>query len=214
MSNAGKGQLRGNVASSQPWLQVSPRTLHLKRDPQVIELTAYPRRLPERSGRARVTISTTHGERWAINVDAFRRRFGWNLALAATCALLAVVVLARMDLLPFDIPLLTPPPDRVVRTLLQLEIEPPADIVYVDGEQMGAGAALVIEDPAVPGSSIGLRVEAAGRHSYVEELVFVDGQRMRRVIKLALAGSGPSTAEDLDSGRVISSSAPASAEAP
>jgi predicted transcriptional regulator len=199
--NAGRGRLRGNVASSQPWLQVSPRTLHLKGEPQYIELRAFPRRLPGRSGRARVTISTTHGERWAINVDAHKRRVSGIVLGLLTIVLLLVAVLERKGLTDFI-------PDKNadgVRTVLQLSVDPPQASILLNDKAAGRGPEKLLMDPTSPGVPLELKVELQGREPYIEELIFVDRQRIRRSVTLASSGLGPSYAVDQDGRRIVSS---------
>jgi hypothetical protein len=194
--NAGRGRLRGNVASSQPWLQVSPRTLHIKDEPQIIEITAFPRRLTGQSGRARVTISTTHGERWAITIDAHRRRFGvWA---AASVGLVALVFLAIARLGLIDIPGVSPPPPHEVRTLLQVSVEPAGARIFLGDRAAGMGPNQIYTDPVQPGRPLELRVTAPNTQPYVESLTFVDGQRIRRNVRLVVGPDPPSWAEDPD----------------
>jgi predicted transcriptional regulator len=213
VSNSGRGRLRGNVASSQPWLQVSPRTLVLEREPQHIELRAYPRRLPGRSGRARVTISTTHGERWAINVDAYKRSLGGIIAGAATILVLLLLVLDRQGVVPIGI--FPPPEPEVIHTILQLEVEPPKASILLNGAMAGKGPARIFQDPIAPGEPLVLRVELDGRESYEERMVFVDRQRIKRTIKLVEPGLGPSYAVDPETGqKIVSSTSPVGATPP
>jgi hypothetical protein len=195
VTNSGRGRLRGNVASSQPWLQVTPRTLHLKDDAQVIELKAYPSRLPGRSGRARVTISTTHGERWATNVDAYKRRVGRIAAAVVTLLVLSVLVLDKQGILDLGIFDRGIQPDQV-RTVLQIEVDPPQAAVTLNGQ---ANRGPVILNPALPGVPVVLEVTLPGREPYRERLVFVDDQRIRREVKLVNEGLGPSFAVDGES---------------
>jgi curved DNA-binding protein CbpA len=211
VENAGKGRLRGNVASSQPWLQVSPRTLHLKDEPQYIELRALPRRLPGRSGRARVTISTTHGERWATNVDAYKRRLGSILAGAAVLLVLLLLVLDRWNI-P-DLGLIGDPVREQVHTVLQLEVDPPQASILLNGNPAGKGPQKLFMDPVQPGQPLTLSVELTGHEPYSEHMVFVDGQRIRRSVTLVDAGLGPSYSVDPETSRRIVSSA-AEHEAP
>ncbi|MFH1465982.1 MAG: J domain-containing protein [Pseudomonadota bacterium] len=199
--NGGRGRLRGNVASSQPWLQVSPRTLHIKDEPQIIELTAIPRRLGGQSGRARVTISTTHGERWAITIDAHRRRIGAWVAATTALVLLALLALARNHLLPWDIPYITPPRPHAVRTLLKVEVEPPNARIFLNDDDAGVGPMRYLEDPVLPGRPLELKVTAPNTQPYVETLVFVDGQRIQRNVRLVVGPDPPSWAEDPETGR-------------
>jgi curved DNA-binding protein CbpA len=205
VTNAGRGRLRGNVASSQPWLQVTPRTLHIKDDAQIIELRAFPARLPGRSGRARVTISTTHGERWATNVDAYKRRIGRIAAAVATLLVLSVLVLDKQGVLNLGIFDAGPSPDQV-RTVLQVEVEPPGALVRLGGDVRGKGPSQLILNPALPGNPVLLEVELPGHEPFVERLVFVDDQRIRRSVKLVPDGLGPSFAVDDDTQRKIVSS--------
>jgi hypothetical protein len=209
VNNAGRGRLRGNVASSQPWLQVSPRTLVLERESQQIELRAYPRRLPGRSGRARVTISTTHGERWAINVDAYKRSIRGIIAGSAALLVLLLLVLDRQGLVPIGI--FSPPPPDVVHTVLQLEVDPPQASILLNGNMAGKGPDKLFMDPVQPGVPLVLEVQLQGRSSYEERLVFVDRQRIKRAVKLVDANLGPSYAIDSQTGRKIVSG---STEAP
>ncbi len=202
--NAGKGRLRGNVASSQPWLQVSPRTLHLRDAAQVIELRAFPGRLPGHSGRARVTISTTHGERWATNVDAYKRRVGRIAAGVITIAVLLLLVLDRQGIVPIGI--FPPPGPEQYRTVLQLEVVPPDASILLDGRMAGKGPAKLLMDPVQPGQPLVLTVQHPDREPYVERMVFVDHQRIRRAVTLASKGQGPSHAVDQDTQRKIQSS--------
>ncbi len=207
--NTGKGRLRGNVASSQPWLQVTPRTLHLKQESQVVELRAFPGRLPGRSGRARVTISTTHGERWATNVDAYKRRIGRIFGGVITLLLLLLLVLYRHGCLG-------PQPEDPIHTILQIEVDPPGATIMLNDKMAGKGPEKLFFDPVQPGAPLELRVEHVDREPYVENMVFVDHQRIRRSVKLVSTGLGPSYAIDSDTERKLTSSnaAPAPPPAP
>lgn len=210
--NAGRGRLRGNVASSQPWLQVSPRTLVLERETQQIELRAYPRRLPGRSGRARVTISTTHGERWAVNVDAYKRSVRSIITGAAAILVLLLLVLDRQGIVPIGI--FPPPVPEVVHTVLQLEIDPPQANILLNGNMAGKGPEKLFMDPIQPGVPLVLEVQLPGRSTYEERLVFVDRQRIKRSVKLVDEGLGPSYAIDSETGRKIVSGGAKAPEVP
>ncbi len=210
--NAGKGRLRGNVASSQPWLQVSPRTLHLKDDAQVIELRAVPGRLPGHSGRARVTISTTHGERWATNVDAYKRRVG---RVAGGAAILAVLLFLVLDkTLAWHLVVPPPPPPDDIHTILQLSVDPAQATILLDGKVAGKGPEKLLMNPVQPGIPLMVRVEHAGRAPYVEKMIFVDGQRKRRAVTLVDEDMAPSYAVDSDTQLKIVSSIAAPAPEP
>jgi len=214
--NAGKGRLRGNVASSQPWLQVAPRTLHLKGESQVIELKAFPGRLPGRSGRARVTISTTHGERWATNVDAYKRRVGRIVGGALVLLVLLVLVLAKFGVIKGVFP---DPEPVVIHTILQLDLDPGQSSIFLNDMAAGKGPVRIFMDKVTPGAPLELRIEHPGHEPYLERMVFVDRQRIRRAVKLVDQGLGPSYAIDQDTQRKLVSghgltAAPAPPELP
>jgi len=198
--NSGKGRLRGNVASSQPWLQVAPRTLHLKDESQVIELKAFPSRLPGRSGRARVTISTTHGERWATNVDAYKRRVVRIVGGALVLLVLFGLVLAKLGVIKGVFP---DPEPVVIHTILQLDLDPAQSAIFLNDMAAGKGPERIFMDQVVPGAPLVLRIEHPGHEPYMERMVFVDRQRIRRAVKLVDLGLGPSYAIDQDTQRKL-----------
>ncbi len=201
--NIGKGRLRANVASSQPWLQVSPRTLHLKRDSQQIELRVFPSRLPGRSGRARVTISTTHGERWATSIDAYKRRIS-HIAFAMFAVILLVLVgLVRYEVLEDPTGWIRPQTNETVRTLLRVTMDPPGATILLNDRAAGQGPEKVFMDPTPPGTPLELRVAHPGFQEFIESLIFVDGQRIRREVTLVELGQGSSFAMEPATGRHI-----------
>ena len=201
--NAGKGQIRGHVASSQAWLQATPKTLLLRRESKTIRIASHPRRMSGRSGRARVTISTSHGERWVITVDAHKRRIAFPVTLSLALILLALAVTSRMGLLPFDIPFLPTPYAGEVRTFLHINVAPPADVILINDIPVGSGASLPLEDPVPPGTAIELEVRRAGHQTWTESLVLADGQRKTLKVELLPEDKAPPPSEPAEATTIV-----------
>jgi hypothetical protein len=61
-------------------------------------------------------------------------------------------------------------------------------------------------DPINPGTPLTVRVQHPNHEPYVEQMVFVDSQRIRRNVTLVTSGQGSSWAVDATTGKKIMSS--------
>jgi hypothetical protein len=181
VTNEGAGPMPGTLTSSQPWLTVSPRTLDPHARDTLVEITFWPRQVPGRTGTARLSVTTAHGQRRVITVRARKRPLALPIAGISIALVLLAFLASRAGV---HLPFLSGPDMGPIRTRLSLVVSPPADAILLDGERVGGGPLLELADPAPPGRRVRMRIERLGCLPYEDDLVFGDGQRLDLQVKL------------------------------
>ena len=174
--NTGDGKMPGRVVADHDWLEITKPQLDPRASMQVVEVIVHVDRMPWRSASAALTVVTEHGERRSIAFHVSRRSMlPWAVAgtvLAAVAIVVAVGVLTRGG------------SDRSAQ--LNLTIDPPAEHVYVNGVDVGAGPAIAYQSDNVV-APLRLRVEATGFAPH-DEIVQLDaGKSIDRAIRLDLS---------------------------
>lgn len=174
--NAGQGRMPGRVVSDRDWLKVEPARLDATADSQNIAVTVFPAQLPWGRTAGTVTVVTDHGERRTMTVQVDRR--SWLPIVAGVAVFGAVAAVAVAGML-----YVTRTPKS---TTLALTIDPVADHVYIDGQDLGGGQRFV-HTPTRLGGPLTVRVEAEGFAPHEQIVALREGERTAHTIELALA---------------------------
>ena len=174
--NIGDGKMPGRVLADHDWLEISRPQLDPRALTQVVEAVVHLDRMPWRSASAAVTVVTEHGERKSIVFNVSRKSMvPWAIAAAVLTAVggVALAVLLMRG-------------GSARSAQLNLRIDPPADHVYVNGVDVGAGAAIAYQSGDV-GAPLRLRIEAVGFASHDELMQLSAGTSIERAIRLDLS---------------------------
>jgi hypothetical protein len=174
--NTGDGKMPGRVVADHEWLEITKPQLDPRASMQVVEVIIHVDRLPWRSASAVLTVVTDHGDRKSIVFHVSRKSMlPWAVAgtvVAAIGIVVAVGILTRGS--------------SARGAQLNLILDPPADHVYVNGVDVGAGPSMAYQSVDA-GAPLRLRVEAAGFAPH-DELVQLDaGKSIDRSIRLELS---------------------------
>ena len=174
--NTGDGKMPGRVLTDHDWLEISRPQLDPRALTQVVEAVVHLDRMPWRSASAAVTVVTEHGERKSIVFNVSRKSMvPWAIAAAVLTAVggVALAVLLMRG-------------GSTRSAQLNLRIDPPADHVYVNGVDVGAGAAIAYQSGDV-GAPLRLRIEAVGFATHDELMQLSAGTSIERAIRLDLS---------------------------
>jgi hypothetical protein len=174
--NTGDGKMSGRVVADHDWLEITKPQLDDRASTQVVEVVVHIDRMPWRSASAALTVVTDHGERKSVAFHVSRKSMmPWVIAASVLTAIGGVAVAVM---------LLRGGSARNAK--LNLSIDPPADHVYVNGVDIGAGASIAYQSGDV-GAPLRLRVEANGFAPHDELMQLDAGKSIDRRIRLDLS---------------------------
>jgi len=180
--NDGEGSMPGDVSSNVPWVQISPATLDPKRAHQVIEALVEPDGIPGNSGKAIITIDTHHGETRTVTIDALKHVVSPVMLFISALAIVGVVgIFAGLYLNGSIVNLETPD-----RTILAINVDPPAGEVFINDELVGNQGTLSLVDAFPIDETFQVRVELDGFEPYIRDILVAHGTqyRVEAVLKL------------------------------
>jgi len=183
IQNTGGGQMAGSIVCSEDWAEISPRHLNPNRKEHSIEVLVDPAKMPKNSGRAKIEISTSHGESVEITIDALQHLVSPKMVVASVLAVLLIIG-ASISLYFFGDFSTTPPPPP--RTILAVRVDPPAGEVYIDDTLMGNQGSLSLADSFTIDEPIHIRVELDGFEPWSKKVTVSEGQQIRVEASLSL----------------------------
>lgn len=173
--NAGQGKMPGRVVCDREWLRVDPIRLDPSIEAQVVTVTVVPAQIPWGRTAGTVTVVTDHGERRTVTVQVHRRSWLPVVAGALAVGVLGVAALAALVYFNRD----------TGETALALSIDPVADRVVVDGQELGGGTAVAYAPPRAD-LPLQVRIEAEGFATHEELVSLRAGERTSRLVTLTL----------------------------
>jgi len=176
VKNAGEGQMSGSISSTAEWVEISPRHLNPNRAEHSIEVLVDPDKMPGNSARTTVEISTGHGEKAEVIIDAIKHLISPVVAIGSAVALLLIGIGALALYFMGDFGT-TPPPEP--RTILTVHIDPPAGEVYIDDELVGKQGTMSLTDKFPVGKPFQVRVELDGFEPWAKTVTVSEGQEYR-----------------------------------
>jgi hypothetical protein len=173
----------GTVYTDASWVQISPANLDPHRRRQVIEALVEPDSMPGNSAKAVITIETEHGEVDTVTIDALKYVISPVMMLVAALGVVGVggLLAAAYFLGLIGSDLTTP-----TRTILAVNVDPPAGEVYIDEELVGNQGTLSLIDSFPIGVPFQIRVELDGFQPFVREVTVQRGDQLRIEADLAL----------------------------
>ena len=181
--NAGDGQMPGKISTNVDWVQLSPRTLDPNRSRQVIEALVEPDAMPGNSAKAVVTIDTDHGETRTITIDALKHVVSPLMMFVSALSLIGLVGvflgLYFSGVIGSDVS--TPE-----RTILAINVDPPAGEVYINDRLVGNQGTLSLVDTFPINTPFQVRVELDGFEPFLREVTVPIGTQFRLEADLIL----------------------------
>ena len=181
--NEGEGAMPGTVSTDVPWIQVSPKKLDPKRSTQIIEALVEPDGIPGNAGKGVVMIDTLHGESRTVTIDALKHIVSPVMMFVAALSLVGIVGLFAGLYLSG---IIGSPVDSPERTILAVNVDPPAGEVYINDEIVGNQGTMSIVDNFPIGSPFQLRVELDGFEPFVRDIEVNHGDQFRVEVDLQL----------------------------
>jgi len=174
--NEGEGPMPGTVSSTVPWVHLSPKTLDPNRVSQVIEALVEPDGISGNAGKATVTIETDHGETRSISIDVLKHIVSPVMMFVAALSLVGIVGLFAGLYLSGVIGTDLKAPSR---TILAINVDPPAGEVYVNDELVGNQGTLSLIDTFPINEEFQIRVELDGFEPFIRDLTVSKGTQFR-----------------------------------
>jgi len=174
--NEGEGPMPGTVSTTVPWIHLSPKQLDPNRMSQVIEALVEPDGISGNSGKATVTIETDHGETRAIAIDVLKHIVSPVMMFVAALSLVGIVGLFAGLYLSGIIGTDLKAPSR---TILAINVDPPAGEVYVNDELVGKQGTLSLIDTFPIDEEFQIRVELDGFEPFIRDLTVSKGTQFR-----------------------------------
>ncbi|MFT5586626.1 MAG: hypothetical protein ACI9VR_004225, partial [Cognaticolwellia sp.] len=166
VKNIGDGRMAGRVTVDKDWLELSRSRLDPDVEQQEIDLTINPSELSSRRETALLTIVTEHGERKTITINAERKGLSPAIILGGVVGLLGAVVVTLM--------IMNGKPEP---TSLVVLVEPMADVVEINGQRVGDGAMVELDEGFPIGESFVLSARLQGFSSDERQVVATEGER-------------------------------------
>ena len=181
--NAGEGQMPGHVSTNVDWVQLSPQQLDPKRDSQVIEALVEPDNMPSNSAKAIITVDTDHGESRTVTIDALKHVVSPVMMFVAA---LSLIGLAGVFMGLYFSGIIGSEMTTPERTILAINVDPPAGEVYIDDKLVGNQGTLSMVDSFPIGSPFQIRVELDGFEPHLKEITVPAGTEYRHEADLVL----------------------------
>jgi len=174
--NTGQGHMPGRVSTDVDWVQLSPKMLDPNRGRQVIEALVEPDGMPSNSAKAIVTIDTEHGETRTVTIDALKHVVSPVMMFVSALSLIGLVGvflgLYFSGIIGSDIET----PDR---TILAINVDPPAGEVYINDKLVGNQGTLSLVDSFPINEPFQVRVELDGFEPFLREVTVPNGTQIR-----------------------------------
>jgi hypothetical protein len=174
--NAGEGRMPGHVTANVPWVQISPKILAPDRMKQVIEALVEPDLMPSNSARAIVTIDTNHGETRTVTIDALKHVVSPVMMFTAALSLVGIIAMFAGLYLSGAIGSQMVAPTR---TILAINVDPPAGEVFVDDALVGAQGTMSMTEGFPVGVPFQVRVELDGFEPFIRDVTIYEGDQLR-----------------------------------
>ena len=130
-----------------------------------------------------VTVDTPHGESRSVTIDAIKHMVSPVMLFVTVLSLVGFVGLfAGLYLSGF----IGSPQDSPSRTILAVNVDPPAGEVYIDDELVGNQGTMSIVDSFPIGRPFQLRVELDGFEPFVRDIEVSRGDQFRVEVDLEL----------------------------
>lgn len=175
--NIGDEPMHGTVTADVSWLRVSPARIDPEVKEQRFELVVDPSAMASGTSTGRVKVATDGGD---ATVEVRVRRLSPALALLTTVAVVGVVPvgLGCLALLLF---VLAGPGSSG----LTIHVDPAATEVRLDGQLIGHGSVVHVEEP--PLGEVTLSVRHPNFHDHASEIVIERGRARTVDVRLELA---------------------------
>ncbi len=174
--NTGPGQMSGSVSCEEAWVEISPRHLNPSRTDHSIEVLVDPAKMPGNSARATIEIATAHGETAEVVIDALQHLVSPKVMIASGVAL---ILAAALTAALFLFGGLDPTTETPSRTILAVQVDPPAGEVFVDDVMVGKRGTLSLVDSFPLGKPFQVRVELDGFEPWTKQVTIQEGQQYR-----------------------------------
>ena len=181
--NEGEGSMPGSVSSNVPWMQISPSQLDPNRRTQVVEALVEPDGISGNAAKGIVTIDTLHGESRTVTIDAIKHIVSPVMLFVTALSLVGFIGLFTGLYLSGIIGSSVESPNR---TILAVNVDPPAGEVYIDDELVGNQGTMSIVDNFPIGTPFQLRVELDGFEPFVRDIEVNRGDQFRVEVDLEL----------------------------
>ena len=183
VTNAGAGPMPGTVSTGASWVQISPKMLDPDRKTQVVEVLVEPDGMPGNSAKAVITVEAEHGETRTVTIDALKHVVSPVTVLVAALAVVGTIgIFAALYFTGHIGSQLETP----TRTILAVNIDPPAGEVYIDDVLVGNQGTMSLVDDFPIDTPFQLRVELDGFEPFAREVTVRHGDQVRIVADLAL----------------------------
>ncbi|MGB0640389.1 MAG: hypothetical protein ACPGTU_13690, partial [Myxococcota bacterium] len=176
IENAGDGEMRGTITSNVKWIQVSPAVLDPNRQQQTIEALVEPNLIKGNTARGTVTIETQHGDMETVEIDAVK-----HIVSPVTMFVSALLLIGTIGLLAgmYFMGIIGEDPSTPVRTILAVNVDPPAGEVYVDNTLVGNQGTMSLVDSFPIDEPFQVRVELDGFEPFSRDITVPKGTQYR-----------------------------------
>ena len=164
-------------------MQISPSQLDPNRRTQVVEALVEPDGISGNAAKGVVTIDTLHGESRTVTIDAIKHIVSPVMLFVTALSLVGFVGLFAGLYLSGIIGSSVESPNR---TILAVNVDPPAGEVYIDDELVGNQGTMSIVDNFPIGTPFQLRVELDGFEPFVRDIEVNRGDQFRVEVDLEL----------------------------
>ncbi len=183
IKNTGTGPMAGSLTCEQAWVSVSPPFLNPNRPDHKIEILIDPDQMPGNAGQAVVEFNMDHGESETIIIDAVKHLVSPVLLLTVLLALLGIAGLIGGI---YFSGVLGSAPKAPPRTILTVQVDPPAGEVFINDKLVGKQGTLSLVDSFPIGRTFQVRVELDGFEPWTKEATVPRGQQIRIEAELTL----------------------------
>ena len=191
--NDGEGPMPGRVSANVDWVQLSPKQLDPNRTTQVIEALVEPDGMPSNSAKAVVTVDTDHGETRTVTIDALKHVVSPVMMFVAALSLIGLV---GVFLGLYFSGIIGSEMQAPVRTILAINVDPPAGEVFIDDQLVGKQGTLSLVDSFPIGEPFQVRIELDGFEPYLKEVTVPSGTQFRLEADLILRDAVDFTPEE------------------
>lgn len=176
IENVGDGEMRGTITSNVKWIQISPTVLDPNRKQQTIEALVEPNLIKGNAARGTITIETQHGDMETVDIDAVKHIISPVTMFVSALSIIGVVgLLAGM----YFMGIIGEDPTAPVRTILAINVDPPAGEVYVDNNLVGNQGTMSLVDSFPVDEPFQVRVELDGFEPFSRDITVSKGTQYR-----------------------------------
>ncbi len=176
VENVGDGEMRGTITSNVKWIQVSPAVLDPNRKQQTIEALVEPNLIKGNVARGKITIETQHGDSATVDIEAIKHMISPVTMFVSALSLVGVIgLLAGMHFMG----IIGKEPSEPVRTILAINVDPPAGEVYIDNELVGNQGTMSLVDSFPIDEEFQVRVELDGFEPFTRDVTVSRGTQYR-----------------------------------